>query len=111
MQATLAELKLEVGAAQQLSSHAAKHLPRWDKVGHQEPMQWDLHACSPAFSPRITSGISIDCGGTSLLRQNALMRQLQESVAAHTTRMATIEGAPESMASLMQLLMGFNKAF
>lgn len=95
MQTTLAELKLEVGAAQQLSNHAANQLPRGDKKEFQERMQWDLHGSSPAVSPRISTSPHHD--GTSLLRQNALMRQLQESLASHGTQAATTEGMPVSI--------------
>ena len=92
----MAELKLEVGAAQQLSNHAASQLPRAGKTGVQEHMQWDLYGNSPATSPRISSNTSADIE-TSLLRQNALMRQLQESLAAHRTQVATVEGMLEGM--------------
>lgn len=90
-QSTLAELKLEVGAAQQLSNRAANQLPRGGKTGVQEGMHWGLYGSSPATSPRISSNTSTDLE-TSLLRQNALMRQLQESLAAHGTQVATVEG-------------------
>ena len=93
MQTSLAELKLEVGAAQQLSNHAANQLPRGDKNGVQERMQWDLYGSSPAVSPRISTSINHD--ETSLMRQNALMRQLQESLAAHASQTATTESMPE----------------
>ena len=94
MQTTLAELKLEVGAAQQLSNHAVNQLPQGHKTTLQEHMQWDLYDSSPAVSPRISTSTPHD--GTNLLRQNALMRQLQESLAAHGTQAATIEGMPRS---------------
>ena len=105
-QTTLAELKLEVGAAQQLSSRAAKQLPKGDKAGCREHMQWDPYSSSFAIRPRISSNMSTDGGGTSVLRQIALMRQLQESLAAHTTRMAAVEGASHSIATfpLMHLM-------
>lgn len=91
MQTALAELKLEVGAAQQLSNHAANQLPQWGKHG----FQGDLYGSSPAVSPRIST--STHCDGTSLLRQNALMRQLQDSLAAYRTQAATTEGMPKCM--------------
>lgn len=94
LQASLAELRLEVNAAQQISSHAASQLPQLHKSADHHNWQSAVYGASPvAASPRISANI-IDDGpeGTTLMRQLAVMRQVQESVTTHATRIASMEG-------------------
>ena len=87
----MAELKLEVNAAQRISTNAASQLPqtyKWPKF-----LQWELaEADSNTSSPRIATVLGRGNAAPSVMQQQALMRQMQESVAAHTSQIASLEG-------------------
>ena len=91
LQAALAELRLEVSAAQQLSSHATSQMPQLYKAADRI-QQWNLFGdYKGAPSPKIAASVPGDFQGNSL-KQIALMRQIQESVAGHTGQIASMEG-------------------
>ncbi len=94
MQASLAELRLEVNAAQQLSSQAASQLPQLRKSADHHNLQWDLCRGSPAaVSPRIPAAAAEEGPeATTVMRQLAVMRHVQESVTGHSSRIAAVEG-------------------
>ena len=92
MQATLAELKVEVNAAQQISHTAASQL----SLGYKpvRPIQWELsEAALHAVSPRIAAGGQAEHESVSVLQLQALMRQMQGSIAAHTSQIASVQGS------------------
>ncbi|KAL0035441.1 hypothetical protein WJX77_006473 [Trebouxia sp. C0004] len=94
VQSSLAELRLEVSAAQQISNRAASQLPRLSKSADNQHLQRDLYGASAvAVSPRISASMSGEVNaGNGIMRQHALMRHLQESVASHTSQIASVEG-------------------
>lgn len=96
LQSSLAELRLEVSAAQQISNHAASQLPHLSKSADHQHLQWDLYGASAAaVSPRISASMPGEANaGDGIMRQHALMRHLQESVASHTSQIASVEGTP-----------------
>ncbi|KAA6427105.1 MAG: hypothetical protein FRX49_02862 [Trebouxia sp. A1-2] len=95
VQSSLAELRLEVSTAQQLSNHAASQLPHLSNSADNPHLQWDLYGASgAAVSPRISARMPGEVNaGNGIMRQHALMQHLQESVANHTSQIASVEGS------------------
>lgn len=109
LQSSLAELRLEVSTAQQLSNHAASQLPHLSNSADNPHLQWDLYGASgAAVSPRISARMPGEVNaGNGIMRQHALMQHLQESVANHTSQIASVEGTPCMHALKLSCLVSF----